>query len=109
MEKRKFQRVNSTFEVWYQTLDMEDLSFGKPITKNISGGGLLLILPEIEKVGMAIRLKFRLPLYDEVINIEGKVVRVKRLDVGLYDMGIEFTQIKSKDRDLITAFAMENN
>ncbi|MDD5067362.1 MAG: PilZ domain-containing protein [bacterium] len=101
MEKRKFIRIDSQFIVWYQTIDEDELSFGRPQSKNISAGGILLELDESLKAGTCISLKFKLPNMDREVLAQGRVVRQQRLGSGKIDTGIEFTTISGEDEDLI--------
>ncbi len=97
MDSRKFVRINSDFNVWYQTLDEDDMSFGKPLSKNISAGGIQLEMEEPETVGAYLLLKFNVPEYDNKINARGRIVWVKKGESGNYEVGIEFLEISRDD------------
>lgn len=107
MEKRKFVRVASRFMVWYQTIDENELSFGKPMSKNISAGGILLEMEEPLKVGTFLSLKFKLPDSPREILVKGKVVRMQRLESGKMDTGIEFSSIEGEDMEMLEKMASE--
>jgi len=36
--KRQFMRINSEFFVWYQTIEEDEVSFGKTASKDVSAG-----------------------------------------------------------------------
>ena len=102
MDDRKFVRIKSKFNVWYQTIDEEDISFGKPSSKDISAGGILLEMEEPpESVGTLLMIKFDIPDYDKKIQAKGRVVRTKKLESGSFDVGIQFTDISEEDMTAI--------
>lgn len=101
MEKRKFIRISSDFFVWYQTINEEDISFGKTSSKNISAGGIRLEMEEPEEIGTCLLMKFQIPDYDEKIVAKGKVVWVHELDNQKHELGIEFYEISNEDMQAI--------
>ena len=107
MEKRQFLRIKSDFCIWYQTIDEDDVSFGRPQTKNISAGGILLEMEEGERVGATIMMKFQLPGYENEINAKGKIVRVTRIEAQRFEIGIEFIEIAPEDMQAINSLADE--
>lgn len=106
MEKRKFVRIKSDFCVWYQTIDEDDVSFGRPQSKDISAGGILLEMEDAERVGATIIMKFKIPSNENEINAKGRVVRVHRLEGQKFEIGIEFTEIDPDDMRLIQNLAV---
>ena len=105
MEKRNFVRIESDFVVWYQTIDEDDVSFGKPKSKNVSAGGIRLEMEDTEKVGSNLRIKFKIPQYPKEIEAKGKVVWVKRIETNKFEIGIEFSNINREDMEAINKFA----
>ena len=102
MDDRKFIRIKSDFNVWYQTIDEEDISFGKPSSKDISAGGILLEMDEPpESVGTPLLIKFNIPDYDKKIQAKGRIVRTRKLESGNFDVGIQFTDISEEDMSAI--------
>ena len=102
MEQREFVRIKSDFVVWYQTIDEDDFSFGKPLSKDVSAGGILLVMEEGERVGTLLSMKFKIPDYEKEIKAEGRVIRLKKLESGKFDVGIEFLEIAKEDMQAIT-------
>lgn len=101
MDRRRYKRVISHFHVWYQTIgDMKE----QPLCLNISEGGALLRLHKEESVGMNVVLKFNIPTHNEKLEINGKVVWVKKLDIENYNVGIEFREIDKKEKEIIKGF-----
>ncbi len=93
VEKRKFTRLPLNVKVEYEVLKGSPLRAEENRSKNVSTGGICLVVPEKINIGALLRLK--LSLQDEVnFNIvEGKVVWVDEFSVNdykAYDCGIEF-------------------
>lgn len=106
MDKRKYIRVKSEFYVWYQTFDDDDFSFGKPLSINISEGGMLLKTMHFIKVGTLILTKFSLPSEKADIDVLGKIVWVKKYDSKHYFVGVQFEGIKKKMLKQIKSFVI---
>ena len=105
MNQRKFIRIRSDFVVWYQTIDEDDLSFGRPQAVDISAGGILLEMDEGERIGTLLSMKFKIPNYEKEIKAEGRVVRLKRLETNKFEIGIEFLKISDEDIQAINSLA----
>ncbi len=109
MEKRKFSRIDYTIQVWYQTFDEDDISFGRPQTKNLSAGGVLLSMTDREEVGSSIIMKFKLPDYDERILTRAQIVRVDKVASEDFDIGVKFLNIREKDKEAIQELVFSEN
>ncbi len=105
MENRKFVRVDAKLIIWYQTLEEDEISFGKPLSKNVSAGGILLELDDNLHVNTNLAIKFKIPNHEKDLHIKGKVVWSKKLDSGKTDVGIEFVAITDEDRKIIDEYA----
>lgn len=93
VEKRKFTRLPLNVKVKYEVLKGSPLRAEENLAKNVSAGGICLVVSEKINIGDLLRLK--LSLQDEVnFNIvEGKVVWVEEFSVNdykAYNCGIEF-------------------
>lgn len=78
------------------------------LTKDISGGGIQVLLPTPLSIG--IRTKITLPLSDRtVVEAKGEVVRVipPLADYGKYGIGIKFTAIEERTRDGIIKYIFQ--
>ena len=66
----------------------------------LGGGGAYLEIDETCHIGMAVLLRFKLPGNDEEVVCQGAVCNAVR-DEGA---GLEFLDIRSKDRDRVVDF-----
>ncbi len=107
MEKREHTRIDNSLNVWYQTFDEDDISFGRIKSENISIGGILLIMSDFEDVGINVILKFKIPGYDEKILTRGKIVWVKKSDSQNYKLGVRFHTIRDKDKQAIKKLTLQ--
>jgi hypothetical protein len=101
-ERRKFRRFNVLADVVYNkrlSLEKGRLS----LTKNISKGGICLIVYEELKELDLLDLKIYLPESKTPISAVGRVVWVRDFIIGdiaygkRFDIGIEFIEINEKD------------
>lgn len=81
------------------------------ITKNISEGGICLIVYDKVDIGHTLRLKIELPT-KKVVESKGKVVWVKEFEIigksneKRYDIGVEFSEVNPQDRDEMKNFIL---
>lgn len=78
------------------------------LTKDISGGGIQVLLPTPLSIGK--RTKITLPLSDRtIVEAKGEVVRVipPLADYGKYGIGIKFTAIEERTRDGIIKYIFQ--
>lgn len=101
-EKRKFVRLNALVDVVYAKSPAavkEEIS----LTKNISKGGICLIVYEELKENDLLNLRIFLPDDKVAINAVGRVVWIKEFIIGdnpeskRFDVGIEFVKINEDD------------
>lgn len=108
LDKRNFPRLSASVEVEYILL--EGVSDGKQtFTRNISAGGICLIVYEKIEPGSILSLKLYLPDVKKTIQAQGKVVWSSHFTIGSdqrdrYDLGIEFTEIDDSVRDEISKY-----
>lgn len=112
-ERRRFVRLNALVDVIYKRLPFseekeaeEELS----LTKNISKGGICLIVYEELKESDILDLEICLPEDKIPINATGRVVWAKKFIIGdpikgkRFDVGIEFMEIKEEDLNRIDKY-----
>ena len=107
MKKRKYQRAETNFQVWYQTLGERNISHGRPRSKNISENGILLSTSEAVRLGAKVLVKFKIPNYDDVILAEGKIARTDKVNDDIFDIGIEFQSMQDDDAMAIEKYVLE--
>jgi c-di-GMP-binding flagellar brake protein YcgR len=113
-EKRKFMRLDINVAVGWSKVagSSQDAADSRDMTKNISGGGICLIVNEKVGPGDRISLNIELPT-SKIIRAEGRVVWTKDFSIvgreneKKYDAGIEFTNISEEDREEIKKFVFK--
>jgi len=111
LDKRNFPRLVASVGVEYTLLkDASDKK--KTYTKNISAGGICLIVYEKIEPGSILAWKLRLPDVKRAIEAQGKVVWMSHFIIGSdqrdrYDLGIEFTEIAESARQKIFQYVFK--
>jgi c-di-GMP-binding flagellar brake protein YcgR len=110
-ERRQYPRLNSNVDIAYSFQGRKDAK-EKSVSKNISAGGICLILYERVEVGMSLLLEIRLPGVGEPIYAEGEIKWIKEFFISVdnttrYDAGIEFVNIKENARHIIERYVFE--
>ncbi len=84
--------------------------FQKTVTRDISGGGMCLLLREKAEVGQYIEGILNISDGDTVTYV-GKIVRVINVDdkgIFKYEVGVEFEDITEKDREKLIGFIFDS-
>lgn len=110
-ERRKHPRLNINIKVNWDKDEVGGLRQRgcSDITKDISEGGVCLIVYDKVDVGHSLRLKIELPT-KKVVESRGKVVWVKEFEIigksneKRYDIGVEFSEVNSQDREEMKNF-----
>lgn len=103
--RRNFVRVDHQLLVNYARCDRDggkDEGMGKSL--NVSGRGLLLLLPRRVEVGMILQLA--LDFESEVVEVVGEVVRCSADpdDDGMFDVGIELSHVPARFTESVDRF-----
>jgi len=104
-ERRRYPRLNLNIQVEYSVIRGDEAA--KTQSKNISAGGICLILYEDIQPDSILELKFYLPRDADPIKAIGRVVWRSEIVVAddkrtRFDAGIEFLEISDTDRTKIT-------
>lgn len=110
-EKREFARLDLNVKVDWKKISetYEPKQEYSDKTKNISAGGLCLVVYEKLNVGEKLQIEMELPS-KKVINAEGKVVWISEYEIlgreeeKIYDIGVEFMKISKEEREEINKF-----
>ena len=110
-EKREFARLDLNVKVDWKKISetSEPKQEYSDKTKNISAGGLCLVVYEKLNVGEKLQIEMELPS-KKVINAEGKVVWISEYEIlgreeeKIYDIGVEFMKISKEEREEINKF-----
>ena len=98
-ERRKSERVDLLVRVTYQSVDELFSEFAR----NINEGGVFIETDSPMEPGSLVGLQFKLPGSDEVIEVEGLVVRTSHGEEAgeAPGIGIEFGDLNSGARQRI--------
>ena len=107
-ERRQYPRLNTAVDVVY-VVEKGRREDDEVISKNISAGGICLILYENVAIDTLLSLEINLPSKTATIKAIGRVRWVKEFafdsDEQLrYDAGIEFTKINEANRNKIAQY-----
>ncbi|HUW23972.1 MAG TPA: PilZ domain-containing protein [bacterium] len=108
-EKRKFLRIRADFGIKYKIKDSHSPP-KKAVSVNISEGGIMIKVSEKLDIRTILELKITLPSPHVTISSLGQVIYV--LDnywdeYPPYRYGVEFLELKKKDREVIRKFVNE--
>ncbi len=109
---REYFRVDTRLMVVVEyspeSVDGEDRSWTlEGQTLDISGSGVLTILPEEPQAKNKITLNLRMNDGKDIINCTGHIVRTKRLRKGRYQVAFHFDTMKPKERDSVISFCLQ--
>ena len=108
-ERRKFARMDFNTKVVWEKIDSNEPS-GEFMSKDISGGGICLIVNNSIKVSDKLSIVLKLPS-EKRIEVKGNVVWVESFEIlgekrgKRYEAGVEFIEISDGKRDEIMKFA----
>lgn len=110
-ERREFVRLDLSVEVKWKTLPNEETLLDK--TKNLSAGGICIMVDDPPSTGSMIYLEINLP-DNSIIHSKGKVVWAEEYEeVGEeirknFDVGVQFVDIDRKDQEKINYFIFKS-
>ena len=111
LQRREYYRSECSLEIQFSFIEPEEeggetsADVIKAITRNISGGGVCILLRE--KIPMRSIIKCIVTLGGKTIPFKGKVVRITPYEyqgVYNYEAGVSFIDIEDKDREEIIRF-----
>ena len=111
VERRRFPRLITSADVEYTILEKKALQEKDTVSKNISAGGICLIVYEKIELGSLLDLKIRLEDINYVALVKGRVVWSSYFTFDAdkkarYDLGIEFIEINESDRQKISKYIL---
>jgi len=113
VQRRDFFRVKASLPVQFR--ELEDITassreeFKKAVSKDISGGGVLLLVNKAIPLETILELRIELR-ENEFIESVGRVMIVREgggLKKRLKEVGVEFIVIEDKDREKVVKFIFE--
>ena len=108
-ERRKFPRLNLAVDIEYSLLQKEQSLKVEVLSKNISSGGICLIVYEKVKIGDSLALVINLPEGESPIQVKGIVKWIGGFILSVdnkssWDVGVEFIGINEADREKLTRY-----
>ncbi|MFH1691453.1 MAG: PilZ domain-containing protein [Candidatus Omnitrophota bacterium] len=111
-EKRRYPRLDINVNInWKKVVEnTASDTVVRGVSKNISEGGICLIVYERLNIGDVVVLDIELPV-GKVIKSRGKVAWVKDFEIigreKGYDVGVELIDISQQDRDILRNFVFK--
>lgn len=100
VERRRTDRAPVVVRIEYSTVDALFSDF----TRNINEGGIFVETEESVPLDEKVDLKLRLPVSNELVHVQGRVVRVEQATAtSAAGIAVEFGQLDARARDLINA------
>jgi len=109
VQRRNYVRVPILLNVMYRVKGDEKIYTTS--TKDLSGGGMKIVLPEMLKIRDILQVRLELPSPESPIDCEGKVVWIDTEEIlnnnkleKISYAGVEFTLIDEKERERLIRF-----
>jgi uncharacterized protein (TIGR02266 family) len=100
VERRRTDRAPVVVRIEYSTVDALFSDF----TRNINEGGIFVETEESVPLDEKVDLKLRLPVSNELVHVQGRVVRVEPATAtSAAGIAVEFGQLDARARELINA------
>lgn len=113
-ERRKFPRLLLSVGVEYNVINKGVVEPAvTTYSKNISVGGICIILLERVELNSVLDLTFSMPDCKQTIKAQGEVVWLREFVIGVnqtikgYEAGIEFTNISEEDKNKINEYVTD--
>ncbi|MBU2541200.1 MAG: PilZ domain-containing protein [Candidatus Omnitrophica bacterium] len=103
IERRKHKRLNKRFPVHFRIKTTN--KYGDTLSCDVSGGGIRVMIQNFIAPKTDFMLEFSINDFFQIISAVGKVVWTKKVPHSdRYQLGIEFKEIPSKVKEVITQF-----
>ena len=106
-EQRKFIRLDSSISVRYHINKNQTKNPVTTVTKNISAGGLRIIVKERMPIGSSIDISLQMPNETHIIPIVGEVVWTIENKDRSFDVGIKYIDVNPQDIQKITDYVLK--
>jgi hypothetical protein len=101
-ERRKFKRIDKSYVISYTPVEGEELKSDVSQIKNLSEDGLLFIADKEFEKDIILKIKLKLPEFQDYVIVKVKVIASKKFAKGMmYDIRAQFVEIEQKVRDSI--------
>jgi len=109
--RRKYPRATLEVDVEFR-VGREQKEF-RVQTKNVSAGGICVMLPEMLPVGTELRVALELPDAERALDVAGEVVwtlrqrKLLKRKTDAFETGIKFVDLDNRDRDRFIRIAQD--
>ncbi|MDD5424026.1 MAG: PilZ domain-containing protein [Candidatus Omnitrophica bacterium] len=104
-ERRQYERINTTMSVQYRGIRQASDSVINAISRDISTGGVRLLVNEFISVFTRLVLEIAMPSSPKPVRVVSKVAWVRKRPYGeQYEVGVEFMDMPDEDRRGIDDF-----
>jgi len=98
-ERRQQPRVNTTMSVQYRGIRQADDSVVNAISRDISNGGVRLLVNEFISVFTRLVLEIALPSVPKPVRVVSKVTWIRKRPYGeQYEVGAQFMDMSEEDK-----------
>ena len=102
MERRSYKRLEMELPLYYRKLDSK--GFFNSVSRNISEGGLGVILKEPESIERVLQFKLLMPKGHDIVDAIGRVVWLRKdANTQTAQAGIEIMDLGTDYRNRISA------
>jgi len=99
-ERRRFPRFNKELKIKYEFKDEYNIN----PSINVSQGGILIKSKSPAPVNSYLMIRMELPTSHEDIIIISRVVRIERLEKGIYVIALSFSGMDARDSKRLAQF-----
>ena len=104
-ERRQQQRVYMTMSVQYRGIRQANNSVVNAISRDISTGGVRLLVNEFISVFTRLVLEIAVPSAPKPVRVVSKIAWVRKRPYGeQYEVGAQFVEMSEEDRRGVTDF-----
>ena len=112
-ERRRFLRLSLDTEFEYVIMERAEGEHFTTGTKNISSGGVCIVVFEKLEQGAMLDLRFSIPTLKKFVLAKGRVAWIREMEFQgktlhkpVFEAGIEFTEISTEDRKSINEYVI---
>lgn len=109
VQRRRYVRVPIVLNIQYKLKDVDRIYY--TYSKDISGGGIRIVLPEPLKIHDIVEIRVELPSPELPIDCEGEIAWVDTQEIivnkrreEITHAGVRFTSIEEKERERLIKF-----
>ena len=105
--RRAFERFAPDMVFWIRPSGGNEEDYQPFDVKDISGGGIACKVDRVYKTGDHVELSFELPQHTDLIDAIGEVRHVCELEENIYEIGVQFKEVKGLTAYLLIDYLEE--